>query len=97
MTWHQMTTKIDVGVIAAQQRFSIAPFRTEHGLYREAVYHGARLMLALIDAHERGETPRTAVPTDLVPSYDSLPTRAAYRDMRRRGHRLFSWKELIKP
>jgi hypothetical protein len=97
VTWHAMTAAVDGGPPAARETFDAAPFRSEHALYLEAARRGARLLPRLLDAVERGAPPAATPPAGASSSYDSLPTRAAYAGLRRRGAALVRARELVRP
>lgn len=97
VTWHAMVAAVDAGPVLAREVFAADAWRTEHGRYLEAARRGARLLPSLLDAAARGAPPEAPALPGVAPTRDSLPTRAAYRDLRARGAALFTLRELVAP
>lgn len=83
-----VTEAIDLGHVVEQQEFPILPEETlEQFIIRSRVIHSEALLRA-IEKIERGNVPTWPL-TREGGSYYSFPTRADYREFRRRGRRLW--------
>jgi len=87
VTVHWMDARVDEGDILMQRAVPIRNDDTVHRLVmRSKVEFGRELLVAAIDAIERGRAPRTPMDRDLA-SYVSFPDQAAVAEFRRRGRR----------
>jgi methionyl-tRNA formyltransferase len=87
VTVHWMDARVDQGDIVLQRAVPIRDDDTVHRLVmRSKVEFGRDLVIAAIEAIERGDAPRA--PMDMsVASYVSFPDAAAVAEFRRRGRR----------
>jgi methionyl-tRNA formyltransferase len=88
VTLHHISKKVDEGDIFLQRKISISPDDTVRSLYLKACDVGSRLLIDACRMLIAGDTPRTE--QDLsAKSYFGNPDREAYKQLRKKGRRLF--------
>jgi methionyl-tRNA formyltransferase len=88
---HYMTTELDAGTILAQQAVDMGGRASIFGATALLFRAGAELLVGVIDRVARGEA---GTPQDRSGSYQSWPSRADVRALRRRGGALIRLSDL---
>jgi methionyl-tRNA formyltransferase len=91
VTVHRVSAQLDEGPVLAQRRCSVPPEESVLATTARLYACGADLLAGSLELIARGEagTPQTG-----AGSYDSWPSRADVRRLRRSGVRLVRWRDL---
>lgn len=96
VTLHYLTSEIDVGNIIDRKRITITEHQTEHSLYLNSTIAGFKLFEKYIEETQKNRLKIiTIIQPKETPSYYSLPTKKAVKQLLRNGYKLFTLKEML--
>lgn len=91
---HHMVLKFDEGKLIRQERMPLEPNDSAMGVYIRGCLIARKMITAVIE--EIKKNPSAGYEQSGKGSYYSMPTRQCVKDLRQRGYRLWSFKDLLK-